>query len=252
MRKTVFITGATSGIGRACAEKFAANNFNIIITGRRNELLQTVKKELEEKYKIDVTTLCFDVQNKTDVFDAINNLPDNKKNIDTLINNAGLALGRDAFDEADITDWETMMSTNVNGLLYVSKALMPHLKKSKGHIINLGSIAGKEVYENGNGYCASKFAVDAISKAMRIDLLKHSIRVTSINPGAVETEFSIVRFKGDTTKADAAYKGFIPLTANDIAETIFYCATLPAHVCINDLTITCTQQANASIFLKNI
>lgn len=252
MRKTVFITGATSGIGRACAEKFAANNFNIIITGRRNELLQTVKKELEEKYKIDVTTLCFDVQNKTDVFDAINNLPDNKKNIDTLINNAGLALGRDAFDEADITDWETMMSTNVNGLLYVSKALMPHLIKSKGHIINLGSIAGKEVYENGNGYCASKFAVDAISKAMRIDLLKHDIKVTSINPGAVETEFSIVRFKGDTTKADAAYKGFIPLTANDIAETIFYCATLPAHVCINDLTITCTQQANASIFLKNI
>jgi 3-hydroxy acid dehydrogenase / malonic semialdehyde reductase len=252
MNKTVFITGATSGIGKACAEKFAANNFNIIITGRRNELLQQLKKELEEKYIIDVATLCFDVKNKADVFYAINNLPEDKRNIDILINNAGLALGRDAFDEADITDWETMMNTNVNGLLYVSKALMPHLKKSKGHIINMGSIAGKEVYENGNGYCASKFAVDAISKAMRIDLLKHSIRVTSINPGAVETEFSIVRFKGDKTKADAAYKGFIPLTANDIADTIFYCATLPAHVCINDLTITCTQQANASIFLKNI
>lgn len=252
MNKTVFITGATSGIGKACAEKFAENNFNIIITGRRNDLLQQEKTVLEEKYKIDVTTLCFDVQNKANVFDAINNLPEDKKNIDVLINNAGLALGRDAFDEADITDWETMMSTNVNGLLYVSRALMPHLKKSKGHIINLGSIAGKEVYENGNGYCASKFAVDAISKSMRIDLLKHSIRVTSINPGAVETEFSIVRFKGDKTKADAAYKGFIPLTSNDIADTIFYCATLPAHVCINDLTITCTQQANASIFLKNI
>jgi 3-hydroxy acid dehydrogenase / malonic semialdehyde reductase len=252
MNKTVFITGATSGIGKACAEKFAANNFNIIITGRRHELLLTVKKALEEKYKIDVTTLFFDVQNKTDVFDAINNLPEDKRNIDILINNAGLALGREAFDEADIIDWETMMNTNVNGLLYVSKALMPHLKKSKGLIINLGSIAGKEVYENGNGYCASKFAVDAISKSMRIDLLKHNIRVTSINPGAVETEFSIVRFKGDKTKADAAYKGFIPLTANDIADTIFYCATLPAHVCINDLTITCTQQANASIFFKNV
>jgi 3-hydroxy acid dehydrogenase / malonic semialdehyde reductase len=250
MNKTVFITGATSGIGRACAEKFAANNFNIIITGRREELLKEVKKYIEQKYKTDVTTLCFDVQNKTDVFDAINNLSDDKKDIDILINNAGLALGRDAFDEADITDWETMMNTNVNGLLYVSRALMPHLKKSQGHIINLGSIAGKEVYENGNGYCASKFAVDAISKSMRIDLLKHSIKVTSINPGAVETEFSVVRFKGDKTKADAAYKGFKPLTADDIAESIYYCATLPAHVCINDLTITCTQQANASIFKK--
>jgi 3-hydroxy acid dehydrogenase / malonic semialdehyde reductase len=250
MKKTVFITGVTSGIGRACAEKFAANNFNIIITGRRQELLEVVKKDLVEKYKIDVTTLCFDVQNKTAVFDAINNLPDDKKNIDILINNAGLALGRDAFDEADITDWETMMNTNVNGLLYISKALLPFLKTSKGHIINMGSIAGKEVYENGNGYCASKFAVDAISKSMRIDLLKYGIRVTSINPGAVETEFSIVRFKGDKAKADAAYKGFKPLTADDIADTIYYCATLPAHVCINDLTITCTQQANASIFKK--
>jgi 3-hydroxy acid dehydrogenase / malonic semialdehyde reductase len=250
MNKTVFITGATSGIGKACAEKFAENKFNIIITGRRNELLQQVKKDIEEKFKIEVTTLCFDVQNKEAVFDAINNLPDDKKDIDILINNAGLALGRDAFDEADITDWETMMNTNVNGLLYVSRALMPHLKKSKGHIINMGSIAGKEVYENGNGYCASKFAVDAISKSMRIDLLKYGIRVTSINPGAVETEFSIVRFKGDKAKADAAYRGFKPLTENDIADTIYYCTSLPAHVCINDLTITCTQQANASIFKK--
>ncbi len=250
MNKTVFITGATSGIGKACAEKFAANNFNLIITGRRNELLKEVKKDLEEKCKIKVTTLCFDVQNKAAVFDAVASLQET--NIDILINNAGLALGRDAFDEADITDWETMMATNVNGLLFVSRALMPHLKKSKGHIINLGSIAGKEVYENGNGYCASKFAVDAISKAMRIDLLKFGIRVTSINPGAVETEFSIVRFKGDKNKADAAYTGFKPLSADDIADTIYYCATLPPHVCINDLTITCTQQANASIFKKEV
>ena len=250
MNKTVFITGATSGIGKACAEKFAENNYNIIITGRRVGLLEEVKKELENKYNTEVTTLCFDVQNKEAVFNAVALLPATTV-IDVLINNAGLALGRDAFDEADITDWETMMNTNVNGLLYTSRALLSFIKKTKGHIINLGSIAGKEVYENGNVYCASKFAVDAISKSMRIDLLKHNIKVTSINPGAVETEFSIVRFKGDETKAEAAYKNYIPLTAKDVAETIFYCASLPDHVCINDLTITCLQQANATLFNKN-
>ena len=250
MNKTVFITGATPGIGKACAEKFAENNYNIIITGRRVGLLEEVKKELENKYNTEVTTLCFDVQNKEAVFNAVALLPATTV-IDVLINNAGLALGRDPFDEADITDWETMMNTNVNGLLYTSRALLPFIKKTKGHIINLGSIAGKEVYENGNVYCASKFAVDAISKSMRIDLLKHNIKVTSINPGAVETEFSIVRFKGDEAKAEAAYKNYIPLTAKDIAETIFYSASLPDHVCINDLTITCLQQANATLFNKN-
>lgn len=251
MRKTVFITGATSGIGKGCAEKFAENNYNLIITGRREELLEDLKRDLQKKYTIDVTTLCFDVQNKEAVFSAVHELAVEKREIDILINNAGLALGRDSFDEADISDWETMMSTNVNGLLYVSRALMPFLIKSKGHIINMGSIAGKEVYENGNVYCASKYAVDAISKAMRIDLLKHSIKVTSINPGAVETEFSLVRFKGDKEKAAAAYKNYTPLTATDIADTIFYCATLPAHVCINDLTITCLQQGSATHFNKN-
>ena len=249
MIKTVFITGATSGIGRACAEKFAQNNFNIIITGRREVLLKKAKEEIEDKFAVNVKTLCFDVQNKEAVFNAIAELDENLS-VDILINNAGLALGRDAFDEADITDWETMMNTNVNGLLYVSRALLPFIKKSKGHIINLGSVAGKEVYENGNVYCASKYAVDAISQAMRIDLLKHNIKVTSINPGAVETEFSIVRFKGDEKKAEAAYKNYIPLTANDIADTIFYCANLPSHVCINDLTITCLQQANTYLFNK--
>jgi 3-hydroxy acid dehydrogenase / malonic semialdehyde reductase len=249
MKKTVFITGATSGIGKACAEKFAENNYNIIITGRREEKLILIKQALEEKYKVSVITLCFDVQNKATVFEAIENLPKDTT-IDILINNAGLALGRDSFEDAAIADWETMMNTNVNGLLYVSKALLPFLKKSKGHVVNMGSIAGKEVYENGNGYCASKFAVDAISKSMRIDLLKYGIKVTSINPGAVETEFSFVRFKGDEAKANATYKGFIPLTAIDIADTIFYCCSLPAHVCINDLTVTCTQQANATIFYK--
>ena len=250
MNKTVFITGATSGIGKACAEKFAENNYNIIITGRRKALLKNAKEKLENRFKVQVTTLCFDVQNKEAVFNAVALLPATTV-IDVLINNAGLALGRDAFDEADITDWETMMNTNVNGLLYTSRALLPFIKKTKGHIINLGSIAGKEVYENGNVYCASKFAVDAISKSMRIDLLKHNIKVTSINPGAVETEFSIVRFKGDEAKAEAAYKNYIPLIAKDVAETIFYCASLPDHVCINDLTITCLQQANATLFNKN-
>ena len=200
-------------------------------------------------FAVNVKTLCFDVQNKEAVFNAIAELDENLS-VDILINNAGLALGRDAFDEADITDWETMMNTNVNGLLYVSRALMTFIKISKWHIINLGSVAGKEVYENGNVYCASKYAVDAISQAMRIDLLKHNIKVTSINPGAVETEFSIVRFKGDEKKAEAAYKNYIPLTANDIADTIFYCANLPSHVCINDLTITCLQQANTYLFNK--
>ena len=249
MTKTVFITGGTSGIGKACAIKFAQNNFDIIITGRRKELLEKIKLEIEREYRVQVTTLCFDVQNKEQVFDTISTLPASTS-INILINNAGLALGRDAFDEADILDWETMMNTNVNGLLYVSRALLPFIKMSNGHIINIGSIAGKEVYENGNVYCASKFAVDAISQSMRIDLLKHNIKVTSVNPGAVETEFSIVRFKGDETKAAAAYKNYTPLTATDIAETIFYCASLPSHVCINDLTITCLQQANATIFNK--
>lgn len=251
MNKTVFITGATSGIGKACAEKFASHNYNIIITGRREALLQEVKKNLESKHSIEVMILCFDVQNKAAVDKAINQIIKDKQ-IDILINNAGLALGREPFDEADITDWETMMQTNVNGLLYVSRALMSFIKKSKGHIINIGSIAGKEVYENGNGYCASKFAVDAISKAMRIDLVKHGIKVTSINPGAVETDFSLVRFKGNEEKAGAAYKNYIPLTANDIAETIFFCCSTPPHVCINDLTITCLQQANATVFFKDL
>ena len=249
MKKTVFITGATSGIGKACAQKFAQNNYNIIITGRRAELLQTLKKEIENELNVEVKTLCFDVQNKQDVFSAFASL-NKDTNIDILINNAGLALGRDAFDEADIDDWETMINTNINGLLYASRAAIPYLKKTSGHIINLGSIAGKEVYENGNVYCASKFAVNAISQSMRIDLLKHNIKVTSINPGAAETEFSLVRFKGNEEKADATYKNYTPLTANDIADTIFYCATLPAHVCINDLTITCLQQANSTTINK--
>ncbi|MEO6667966.1 MAG: SDR family NAD(P)-dependent oxidoreductase [Ferruginibacter sp.] len=251
MNKIVLITGATSGIGKACAEKFAAAKYDLIITGRRMERLDELKQYLENKQQVKVITACFDVQNRAAVFNAINALPPEWKNIDILINNAGLALGRDSFENASLDDWDTMMHTNVDGLLYVSKAVLPFMiANKKGHIINLGSVAGKEVYENGNVYCASKFAVDAITKSMRIDLLKHKIKVTSISPGAVETEFSLVRYKGDETKADAAYQGYMPLTGYDIADTIFYCAELPPHVCINDIVITCLQQAGTYYFYK--
>ena len=253
MKKIVLITGATSGIGKACAEKFASAKFNIIITGRRNERLIELKNQLEKEFGIEVLSLCFDVQDRQAVADACTNLPERWQKIDVLINNAGLALGRDSFEDADMDDWETMLNTNVHGLLYVSKAVLPFmLAQQKGHIVNMGSVAGKEVYEKGNVYCASKFAVDAITKAMRIDLLKNNIKVTGIHPGAVETEFSKVRFKGDDKTAQAAYDGLTPLTAADIADTVFYCVNLPDHVCINDLIITCTQQAGTYYFNKKV
>ena len=251
--RTVFITGATSGIGKACAEKFASAGDNIIINGRRTDRLSALKNALQKDFNVKVFDSVFDVQSKADVFTAINNLPVEWQAIDILINNAGLALGRNYFDEADLDDWETMMQTNVNGLLYVSRAVLPYMiKRNSGHIINLGSVAGKEMYEKGNVYCASKAAVDAISKTMRIDLLQHRIKVTAIHPGAVETEFALVRFKGDPAKAADTYKGFKPLTAGDIAETIYYTASLPPHVCINDLVITATSQANAIYFNKDL
>lgn len=251
MNKIVLITGATAGIGKACAIKFASAHFNLIITGRRNERLLQLKSELEKDFGIEVLTLCFDVQDRNGVTAAFTNLPAEWQKIDVLINNAGLALGKDSFEDADMNDWETMLNSNVHGLLYVSKAVLPFmLAQQKGHIVNMGSVAGKEVYEKGNVYCASKFAVDAITKAMRIDLLKNNIKVTGIHPGAVETEFSLVRFKGEEAIAKAAYDGFIPLTAADIADTVFYCVNLPDHVCINDLVITCTQQAGTYYFHK--
>ena len=252
MNKIVFISGATSGIGKACAEKFASFNYNIIITGRREERLSVIKIELENKYNINVLTLCFDVQNRKMVLEVIQSMPEEWKAIDVLINNAGLSLGRDSFDDSNLDDWDTMMHTNVDGLLYVSKALLPNLIKHQSHIINMGSIAGKEIYENGNIYCASKFAVDAISRSMRVDLLKYGIKVTAIHPGAVDTEFSLVRYKGDKTKADSVYKGFTPLSAEDIADTIYYTASLPKHVCINELTITPTRQASTYYFHKDL
>ena len=252
MNKIVLITGATSGIGKACAQKFAAEKHDIIITGRRKERLNELQKELEAEHRIKVLPLCFDVQDKVAVFNTINSIPKEWQKITILINNAGLALGKDNFENADLNDWETMLNTNVNGLIYVTRAVLPFIiAQKKGHIINMGSVAGKEVYEKGNGYCASKFAVDALNKAMRIDLLKHNIKVTGINPGAVETEFSMVRYKGNIAIADATYNGITPLTGADIAEIIFYCASMPAHVCINDLTVTPTQQADVHYFNRN-
>jgi len=246
MNKTVLITGATSGIGEACARKYAADGDRLILTGRRADRLNALKTELEKDFSTEILALIFDVQDKKAVDKNLGTLRTEWQKIDLLINNAGLAAGKDSFENADINDWETMLNTNVHGLLYVSKQIIPlMIANKKGHVVNIGSIAGKEVYENGNVYCASKFAVDAISKSMRIDLLKHSIKVTCIHPGAVETEFSLVRFKGDENKAAATYTGMIPLNGNDIADSIFYCTQLPDHVCINELVITPTQQANA-------
>ena len=246
MNKTVLITGATSGIGEACAKKYAADGDRLILTGRRADRLNILKTELEKDFSTEILALIFDVQDKKAVDKNLGTLPTEWQKIDLLINNAGLAAGKDSFENADINDWETMLNTNVHGLLYVSKQIIPlMIANKKGHVVNIGSIAGKEVYENGNVYCASKFAEDAISKSMRIDLLKHSIKVTCIHPGAVETEFSLVRFKGDKNKAAATYNGMVPLSGNDIADSIFYCTQLPDHVCINELVITPTQQANA-------
>jgi 3-hydroxy acid dehydrogenase/malonic semialdehyde reductase len=251
MNRTIFITGATSGFGAACARKFAVGGDHLILTGRRSERLEKLKQELGEQ--VQVLPLVFDVQDRDAVFAAVAGLPEKWRKIDVLINNAGLALGRDYFEEGSLEDWETMIDTNVKGLLYVSKAVLPLLiATGNGHIINLGSVAGKEVYEKGNVYCGSKFAVDAISKSMRIDLLRHGIKVTAIHPGAADTEFSSVRFKGDETQARKIYDGYTPLSAADVADTIHYCASLPPHVCINDLVITCTAQADAIYFYKKV
>lgn len=246
MQKIILITGATSGFGKAIAEKFAAEKWNCIITGRRKEKLEALALKLQNEYGVKVLPLVFDVQDREAVFEKLGNLPNEWKSIDVLVNNAGLALGRDSFEVANLNDWDTMINTNVKGVMYVTKAVLPYLtERKKGHIINIGSTAGKEVYKDGNAYCASKHAVDALSKAMRMDLLPYQIKVTVIHPGAAETEFSIVRFKGDENKADLVYDGYQALEANDIADIAYYTASLPAHVCINDLVVTCVAQANS-------
>jgi 3-hydroxy acid dehydrogenase / malonic semialdehyde reductase len=252
MPKIVFITGSTSGFGKACAEKFAAHGYDLILNGRRKERLQELADALEKKYNVAVLQLPFDVQEQDAVFSAIKNLPDDWKKIDVLVNNAGLALGRNYFEEADLSDWNTMVDTNIKGFMYVAKAVSQLMAERKqGHIINMGSVAGKDVYEKGNVYCASKFAVDAMNRAMRIDLLRHNIKVTGIHPGAAETEFSMVRFKGDESTAKSIYNGLKPLSAEDVADVIYYTTTLPPHVCINDLVITCTQQADGIYFYRH-
>jgi len=253
MRKIIFITGATSGIGEATAKLFAENNYDVIITGRRKERLLALAKNLTDTYKVDVYPLCFDVRNKVEVKAAITSLPEKWTKIDVLLNNAGLAVGLDKIQNGQEEDWETMIDTNIKGLLYVTHEIIPFfIKYKKGHIINIGSTAAKTVYEKGNVYCATKFAVDALSKSMRIDLLEYGIKVTQISPGAAETEFSLVRFKGNKNQATAAYNGYQPLTAKDIAPSIFYVANLPKHVCINELEITSVAQANSTYFHKNI
>lgn len=251
MNKTIFITGATSGFGKAIAEKFASENWNCIITGRREEKLQSLATNLSSNKNIKILPVVLDVRNKEAVFSLIKNLSSEWQKIDVLVNNAGLAAGRDSFDEAMIEDWETMIDTNIKGLLYVSKAVLPlMIKNNGGHFINIGSTAGKEVYKDGNVYCATKFSVNAISQAQRIDLLPHKIKVTCINPGAAETEFSLIRYKGDEQKANAVYAGYEPLVANDIADIVYYCAGLPPHVCINDLVVTCLAQASSFYTFK--
>ncbi|TAH01823.1 MAG: SDR family NAD(P)-dependent oxidoreductase [Sphingobacteriales bacterium] len=253
MPKTVLITGATAGIGKACAHIFAENKYNLIITGRRNHLLEVLKSEIEQKYPISVLALNFDVQNKKEVSQHLDNLPQTHKNIDVLINNAGLSLGLTPIQNGQTSDWDTMIDTNIKGLLYVTKIVANlMIANKKGHIVNLGSIAGKEVYASGNVYCATKHAVNALSQAMRIDLLPHQIKVTAIHPGAVETEFSLVRFGGDSQKANKVYQGYDALTPTDIAQTIWFTVNTPAHVNINDLVIMPTAQASATYWHKNL
>ncbi|HTE08012.1 MAG TPA: SDR family NAD(P)-dependent oxidoreductase [Flavitalea sp.] len=252
MSRIALVTGATSGFGKAIAEKFAAEKYQVIITGRRKEKLETTAEFIRKKYNAEVLTLCFDVRERKAVEEKIGNLPAEWTPVSLLVNNAGLALGRDFFDDAQMDDWETMIDTNLKGLIYVTRALLPQLKKSDNpQIINIGSTAAKEVYEKGNVYCTSKHAVDALSQSMRIDLLRHGIKVTAVHPGAAETEFSLVRFKGDEEMARSVYQGFTPLSAVDVANVVFYCSSLPPHVCINDLVVTGTAQANSYYFHKS-
>ncbi len=256
--RTVLITGATSGIGEATARKFAREGWRVIITGRRRDRLETLKRVLEGLHgTIEGSTaahaLRFDVRDRQEVERALDSLPADWANIDVLVNNAGLARGLEPFQQGSTADWEEMIDTNLKGLLYVTKAVVPGMvARGQGHVINIGSTAGKQAYPNGNVYCATKSAVDAFTKSLRIDLLEAGIKVTQVAPGATETEFSEVRFHGDAGRAKQAYKGFRPLTGADVADIIFFTATLPQHVCINDLVVTPTAQANSTMVFRGI
>jgi NADP-dependent 3-hydroxy acid dehydrogenase YdfG len=251
MPKIAFITGSSAGIGAATATILAQNGFDLLLAARRLDRLETLATELQAQYGVRVHTFALDVRNRAEVSAQLNALPAEWQNIDLLVNNAGLSQGLDTFHEGNLDDWDTMIDTNIKGLLYVSRLVSEWMVARKtGHIINIGSIAGKETYANGNVYCATKHAVDSLNKAMRIDLLPYGIRVTGIHPGAVETEFSAVRFKGDIERAQKVYDGFEPLIAQDIAEAIWFAVSRPAHVTINDLVIMPTAQANTSHLLK--
>lgn len=247
------ITGATSGFGRAIALKFAEHGWDVIITGRRENRLEDLKHLILDTYDVKVFTLSFDVRNREAVEEELNALPHFWKEIDVLVNNAGLAAGLSTIQEGDINDWEQMIDTNVKGLLYVSRTVLPWMIARKhGHVINIGSTAGKDAYANGNVYCGTKFAVDAITKSMRIDLLPHQIKVTAVNPGAAETEFSLVRFKGNAEKAKAVYNGMEALQADDIAEIVWFAASRPKHVVLNDIVVTPLAQANAMYIHRTV
>ncbi|RZJ86875.1 MAG: SDR family NAD(P)-dependent oxidoreductase [Chryseobacterium sp.] len=249
--KIALITGATSGIGKACATLFAQQGYQLILVARRTQLLQELSHHLTDKYAVEIQTLVADVRNKEQLTTVLEALPTGWKKVDVLVNNAGLSQGLDPIDKGDTDDWDVMIDTNVKGLLYVTKIVSNWMiPQQGGHIINIGSIAGKEVYPNGNVYCATKHAVDALNKGMRVDLLPHNIKVTAIHPGMVETEFSIVRFKGDEERAKNVYKGFEPLLAQDIADAIWFAVSRPAHVNINDMLIMPAAQATATITRK--
>lgn len=250
-KRTALITGATSGIGEATAHLLADHNYRLILCGRRKERLDNLKSDLGSK--TDVTVLSFDVRNKKEVSEAFQSLDEKWKQIDILINNAGNAHGLAPIQSGSVEDWDAMIDINVKGLLYVSHEVLPGMvERNQGHIINIGSIAGKEAYPNGNVYCASKFAVDAITKGMRMDLNAHGIKVTAIHPGLVETEFSLVRFKGDEERANTVYKGFEPLRPEDIADMILFALTRPPHVVMADLVVFPTAQASSTIVKKNL
>jgi NADP-dependent 3-hydroxy acid dehydrogenase YdfG len=247
------ITGATSGFGKATAIRFAEHGYNVIITGRRQDRLNELEEYIKENFEVDVLTLCFDVRNREETINELNAIPHDWKDVTVLVNNAGLAAGLSTIQDGDIDDWETMIDTNLKGLLYVTRTVSPWMiKNNKGHIINIGSIAGKDVYPKGNVYCATKFAVDALSQAMRIDMLPHGIRVTAIHPGAAETEFSLVRYHGDAEKAKSVYAGYEPLIADDIADIAYFAASRPAHVVLNEIVVTPIAQAAPPYWHKNL
>lgn len=249
--KTALITGATAGIGEACANILAQNGYRLILTGRRKDRLENVASQLVAKHNAQIHTLNFDVRNRAAVDEAIDSLPAEWKNIDLLVNNAGLAMGLASFEDGSIDHWETMIDTNIKGLLYVSKAVLPQMiARNTGHIINISSIAGKEVYSMGNVYCASKHAVDALTRSMRLDLAKYPVKVSMVCPGAVETEFSIVRFEGDVERAKKVYEGFENLVADDIADAVWYIASRPPHVNVNDIVVMPTAQPMAGLIVR--